>query len=63
MERIIDPITMDVMRMTIDNKHLETVEKFKQIHKQNMYLYENILEATEKSLKYTRIALEEFGGC
>lgn len=63
MERIIDPITMDVMRMTIDNKQLETKEKFKQIHRQNMYLYENILEATEKSLKYTRIGLEEFGGC
>ncbi|QTB23139.1 motility associated factor glycosyltransferase family protein [Lysinibacillus sphaericus] len=63
MERIIDPITMDVMRMTIDNKQLETKEKFKQIHKQNMYLYENILEATEKSLKYTRVALDEFGGC
>lgn len=63
MERIIDPITMDVMRMTIDNQQLETKEKFKQIHKQNMYLYENILEATEKSLKYTRVALGEFGGC
>ncbi|MGE7927673.1 motility associated factor glycosyltransferase family protein [Lysinibacillus xylanilyticus] len=63
MERIIDPITMDVMRMTIDNKQLETKEKFKQIHKQNMYLYENILEATEKSLKYTRVALDELGGC
>lgn len=63
MERIIDPITMDVMRMTIDNHQLDTKEKFKQIHRQNMYLYENILEATEKSLKYTRVALEEFGGC
>jgi len=63
MERIIDPITMDVMRMNIDNKQIETKEKFKQIHKKNMYLYENILEATEKSLKYTRIALDEFGGC
>lgn len=62
MERIIDPITMDVMRMNIDNKKIEAKEKFKQIHKQNMYLYENILEATEKSLKYTRMALEEFGG-
>lgn len=63
MERIIDPVTMDVMRMTLDNKQLEAKEKFKQIYKQNMYLYENILEATEKSLKYTREAMEKFGGC
>lgn len=62
MERIIDPITMDVVRMTLDSKKLEGKEKFKQIYKQNMYLYENILEATEKSLKYTRVALDEFGG-
>ena len=62
MERIIDPITMDVVRMTLDSKKLEGKEKFKQIYKQNMYLYENILEATEKSLKYTRVALDKFGG-
>lgn len=62
MERIVDPITMDVMRMTTDNKQLETKDKFKQIHKQNMYLYENMLEATEKSLQFTRDALVEFGG-
>lgn len=62
MERIVDPITIDVMRMTTDNKKNETKDKFKQIHKQNMYLYENILKATEKSLKYTREALDEFGG-
>ncbi|MBG9692374.1 hypothetical protein ABD91_16215 [Lysinibacillus sphaericus] len=63
MERIVDPITMDVMRMTTDNKQSEGIDKFKQIYKQNMYLYENMLEATEKSLKFTRIALDEFGGC
>lgn len=63
MERIIDPITMDVVRMTLDNEKLEENEKFNQVYKQNMYLYENILEATEKSLKYTRVALDEFGGC
>lgn len=63
MERIVDPITMDVMRMTTNSKHVGTEEKFKQIHKQNMYLYENILDATERSLQYTRDALEEFGEC
>lgn len=62
MERIIEPITMDVMRMDIDDKKIETKDKFKQIHKKNMFLYENVLEATEKSLKYTRVALDEFGG-
>lgn len=62
MERIIDPITMDVMRMNLNNKKIEINDKFKQIHRQNMYLYENILEATEKSLKYTRAALAKFGG-
>lgn len=62
MERIIDPITMDVMRMTVDNKKIGPKEKFKQIHKQNMYLYENTLKATEISLIYTRKALDEFGG-
>ncbi len=63
MERIVDPITMDVMRMTTVNKQSERIDKFKQIYKQNMYLYENMLEATNKSLKFTRIALDEFGGC
>jgi len=63
MERIVDPITMDVMRMTTNNKQSERIDKFKQIYKQNMYLYENMLKATEKSLKFTRIALDEFGGC
>jgi len=63
MERIVDPITMDVIRMTTDKKQKERIDNFKQIHKQNMYLYENMLEATEKSLKFTRVALDEFGGC
>ncbi|AMO84403.1 hypothetical protein B857_02809 [Solibacillus isronensis B3W22] len=63
MERIIDPITMDVMRMNVDNKKIEIKkDKFKQIYNQNMYLYESILEATEISLKYTREALNKFGG-
>ncbi|CAM5563910.1 6-hydroxymethylpterin diphosphokinase MptE-like domain-containing protein OS=Lysinibacillus sphaericus OX=1421 GN=LYSIN_02812 PE=4 SV=1 [Lysinibacillus sphaericus] len=37
MERIVDPITMDVMRMTTDKKQSERIDNFKQIHKQNMY--------------------------
>lgn len=62
MERIVDPITMDVMRMTTNNKKIDKKDKFKQIYQQNMYLYENMLEATEKSLQFTRDALVEFGG-
>ncbi|BAK17702.1 uncharacterized protein SSIL_3279 [Solibacillus silvestris StLB046] len=59
MERINDPITIDVMTK-YEAPNLETAEeRYIRVYKQNLELYERLLAATEQTILYTKDVLAE----
>ena len=59
LNRIVDPITMDVMRDFEPVPGENTEEKYKRVFNQNKELYSRLLEAVEKTKKYTLDVIEK----
>lgn len=57
MSDIITPITMDVMRSFKEKENESLKEKFERCYNQNMLLYSQLLQATEKSKQFTLEAI------
>lgn len=59
MERIIDPITLDIMTKYKAKGEETRVEKYKRVFQQNADLYARLLEATHTSMSFVRKSIEE----
>lgn len=59
MERIVEPISIDIIRNYQAKKDESTIESYKRVYNQNMELYKRLLYATKQSEKYTLKVLEK----
>ncbi|KOS66668.1 hypothetical protein AEA09_18210 [Lysinibacillus contaminans] len=59
MERIIDPITLDIMTKYKAEGEETHLEKYKRVFQQNADLYAKLLEATHTSMNFVRESIEE----
>lgn len=62
MERINDPITLEVMTKFEPLKEETPEEKYERVYLQNVVLYERLCNATEQSIQYTQDAIKEATG-
>lgn len=59
MERINDPITIDVMTKYVAPNEETAEERYTRVFNQNLELYERLLAATEQTIKYTKDVIRE----
>lgn len=59
MERINDPITLDVMTKYEAQGEETPEETYARVFQQNKELYERLCKATEQSIQYTQDAIRE----
>ena len=59
MERIVEPITMDVMRNYQAKKDEKPSETYQRVYEQNLMLYSELLNVVKKSREYTKVTLDK----
>lgn len=59
MERIIEPITIDVLRNFQAKKDETSSEAYQRVYNQNLELYQRVLEATEITERFTKQIIEK----
>lgn len=57
MDRIVDPITMDIMRNYRPSRDETPSQAYRRVHEQNLALYSKLLSAVQKSRDYTKTTL------
>ena len=58
MDRIVEPLTIDVLRNYKANSNESVEESFVRVYNQNIELYTRLLEVTQKSKQFTKEAIE-----